>query len=119
MTTRVAFNWLRPVGLIAAVWYAFGLYQCWSAYSAMGDTAPAWVWLAFALASGAGLAGALWLFAQRSAALAAFAVSLTSALIYYAWLFTRGAPQAEDTPITIMVLTVTTVLLIVSFRRFR
>lgn len=119
MTTRVAFNWLRPVGLIAAAWYAFGLYQCWSAFSAMGDAAPAWAWLTYALASGAGLLGAIALFAQRSAAVPAFAISLISALSYYVWLFTSGTPQAEDTSIAVVVLTVTTVLLIVSIRRFR
>lgn len=111
-------RWPQFVGPIAAIWYAFGLYQCWMAFSTMGDTAPGWVWAAFALASGAGLAGALALFTNNRIAVPIFALSLVSAVIYYVWLYAFGTPNSEDLPITIMVLAVTTVLLFVSKRRF-
>lgn len=118
MTTMTQPRGTRIIGLIAAIWYAFGLFQCLSAWQAMGAAAPLWVWIAFALASTLGLIGAGMFAAGQRAAAALFGLSLISALVYFGWLFTRGTPAPEDAPIAAMVLLITAGMLWLSKRRF-
>lgn len=129
--------WLRICAVLAALWYAFGLFQFWNAYAldtaaavqagtitpafaALQNAIPGPVWGAYALASLAGLCGAILLWLNRNAVLA-FALSLLCALGYWIWLFAlsgaREALPAEELPIALTVLAVTFALLIVALRR--
>jgi len=96
--------WLKIVAAIGVAWYAFGLMQFWLGFSmdisaavetgaisaahgaAIAGT-PLAVWLAFALASAAGMVGAALLFVRSGKARLAFAVSLGAAAIYYGWVY--------------------------------
>lgn len=101
---------------LAALWYAFGFSQMAMAYVANAAAAPAVIWLAYALATLGGLAGAVLLWTRRYA-FPVFAASLASALIYYAWLFSVGPATSQDYPIAAMVLVVTSLLTMYSRRR--
>lgn len=127
--------WLRIVAVVGIIWYAFGLLQFWLGYSmdinaavsagqitsAHGEAiaaTPILVWLAFALASLCGLIGSFFLFSKNVKATSAFAISLISALIYYAWVYgisgTASARPTEEIYIAITVLLVTFIFLILS-----
>ena len=120
--------WLRVLAAIGVVWYAFGLLQFWlgftmdttaavglgtitAAHGAAIDGTPGLVWLSFAVASATGLVGALLLFARSPHSKSVLAVSLASALVYYAWVYglsgTGGDRPAEELGITAVVIAVT------------
>lgn len=120
--------WLKAIAALGVVWYAFGLLQMWlgftldtaaaeaagmitSAHRSAIDATPMTIWLSFALASGAGLVGAALLFVGSRTAFKAFAVSLASAVVYYAWVYglsgTGGARPSEEAGIAIVVVAVT------------
>lgn len=129
--------WLKIVAGIGVIWYAFGLMQFWLGYSldinaaiasgaitaahgaAISET-PALIWLSFAIASGAGLIGAALLFGASTLSKTAFAISLASAVIYYAWVYglsgTGADRPSEEIIIAVVVVTVTAGYLILSRR---
>jgi hypothetical protein len=128
---------VKIIAAIGVVWYAFGLLQFWLAYSmdtsqsvaggeitqshaAAIDGTPIFIWLAFAIASGAGLLGSAFLFRGASAAKSLFAISLVSAAIYYGWVYvisgTASARPSEELIIAGVVLTVTLGFLVLSRR---
>lgn len=121
--------WARILGALGVIWYGFGLMQMWLGFTldvqgavaagtmsaehgaAVAGT-PMLIWLAFALASGAGLAGAALVFAGRwPMAAALFKLSLVMGVIYYVWVYalsgTGGARPTEELFIAAMVLGVT------------
>ena len=125
-------KFIRIAALIGAIWYAFGLVQFWSAYSmdpsaaiASGAITPAhgsaiaatpfMIWMAFALASAAGLLGSLLLLTGSGKATMTFAVSLISALVYYAWVYGLSGTGAdrpqEEIFIAVTVVAVTAIFL--------
>lgn len=116
MTTATYPRWPRITAPFAALWYAFGLSQCIIAYLAMFDAAPLAIWIAYAAACVLGILAAAALFFTPARAAMFFALSLISALIYYAWLFTLGAPAGEDYGIGAMVIGVTLILTLASRR---
>lgn len=104
--------WLKLFAAIGIVWYAFGLVQFWLGYSmdtasaiaqgamtpahaAAVDATPELIWLAFALASVAGVAGASLLFVRSAHARAVFAVSLGAAALYYLWVYGLSGTGAD------------------------
>ncbi|MEH6832457.1 MAG: hypothetical protein V7661_16610 [Sulfitobacter sp.] len=120
--------WLKVAATLGMVWYAFGLLQFWLGYStnvdaavasgamtaAHGDalaTTPALIWLAYAVASAAGLIGSALLFVSAHRARAMFAVSLVSAAVYYIWVYALSGTGADrptqEVFIAITVITVT------------
>jgi len=115
--------WLKALSALGVVWYGFGLFQFWLGYSnaeAIAAT-PALVWFFYALASGAGLVGAILLFMAKPAAKLVFAVSLMSAAAFYLWGYgIRGTgadrPSAEMI-IGLVVIAVTSLFFALS-RRF-
>lgn len=133
--------WARIVGALGALWYGFGLLQMWLgvtldttaavasgamsvAQAAAVDQTPALVWLAFALASGAGLVGAAFVWGARwSAAAAFFKLSLLMASLYYAWVYlisgTGAARPSEELVIAGVVLGVTAVFALIATRLSR
>lgn len=109
--------WTRIVAPIAGLWYAFGLSQAVMGYLADAAAAPMLIWVAYAVACGAGIVGAAALFFNPAKASAAFAVSLVAAVIYFGWLYTFGTPAGEDYGIGAMVMGITLILMLVT-RRF-
>ncbi len=130
--------WLKAIAGLGVVWYAFGLLQMWlgftldtaaaesagaitSAHRAAIDTTPMLIWACFALASGAGLVGAALLFVGSRRAFGAFAVSLASAVVFYAWIYglsgTGGARPSEEAGIAVVVVAVTLGLTWLASRR--
>ena len=104
--------WLKVAAVFGVVWYAFGLLQFWlgfsmdinaaveigaisAAHGAAIATTPGLIWLTFAIASLAGLIGSILLFARSARAKTAFAVSLLSAAIYYAWIYGLSGSGAD------------------------
>lgn len=129
--------WLKIVALIGVVWYGFGLLQFWLGYSmdtnaaiAAGTISSAhgaaidgtrfFVWLAFAVASGAGLLGSILLFAGTAKSKFVFGLSVLSAAIYYVWVYaisgTGGDRPSEEIIIAIVVVSVTLGFLFLSRR---
>lgn len=129
-------KWLRPIAALGVVWYGFGLLQMGLAvtrdtgaavaagimsqeHAAAVAATPAVIWLAFALASGAGLVGAALLFMRRPA-FAAFALSLASALLYYIWVYglsgTASVLPREELVIGVVVVVVTAGFAALSYR---
>ena len=129
--------WLKIVAGIGVIWYGYGLLQCWMGFTM--DTAAAvgsgamtaahaaaiegtllLIWIAFALASGAGLFGAVMLFGRSSSAKTAFAISLLSAIVYYLWVYglsgTGADRPSEETIISVVVVAVTLAFLLLSIR---
>ncbi len=132
--------WQRIVAGTGVIWYAFGLYQFWlgfsmdtpeavsagiitPAHAAAIEGTPFLIWLAFAMASGTGLAGAVLLFKGSAFAKTAFAVSLVSAAIYYGWIYflsDNGAGRPfEETIIAMVVGTVTLFFFLLSAHKSR
>lgn len=109
-------RWPRIVAPLAAIWYAFGLFQAVSAYVADAASAPVAIWIAYAAACVAGIIGSAALFFAPAPAPLAFAISLVAAALYFGWLFVFGAPLGEDYGIGAMVIAVTLVLLMASRR---
>lgn len=124
--------WTRIAAGAGVVWYAFGLLQMWlgltldvdtaiasgemtAAHAAAVSATPGFVWGLFALASAAGLLGALLMVFARSMAFHCFAVSFGAALAYYAWSYvfagTASARPAEEAVITVVVVAVTGAML--------
>ncbi len=66
-----------------------------AAHGAAIDQTPFAVWIAFALASGAGLVGSVLLFKQSSAAKTVFGLSLLCAAIYYLWVYGISGTGAD------------------------
>ncbi len=104
--------WLRIAAILGVVWYAFGLMQFWlgytlntasaveqgaitAAHGAAIEGTPQLVWLAFAIASAAGLTGAALLFMRAPAAKAVFGLSLLSAALYYLWVYGISGTGAD------------------------
>ncbi|WP_367276761.1 hypothetical protein [uncultured Roseobacter sp.] len=91
-----------------------------AAHSAAIDATPLLIWLAFALASGAGVAGSVFLFSGSAGAQQAFGVSLAAAGIYYAWVYAFSGSGAhrpsEEAVIAIIVVSVTMGFLLLSRR---
>lgn len=126
--------WLRAVASLGAVWYAFGFMQfvmavttdpaaaaagqITQAHAAAIASTPALIWVAFAIASGAGLVGAVMLFMRHPATAIVFAVSLASAAIYYLWVYglsgTGGDRPGEELIISGVVVAITTGFLLLS-----
>ncbi len=147
MNTSIAMNgrdaspaWIKLAAGLGALWYAFGLLQFWLAFSvdtaaavaadhmtaahaAAIDGTPFLIWVAFALASFAGLVGAFALFGPVARAKMAFSISLVSALVYYAWVYglsgTGSDRPAEETIIAAVVLAVTAGFTLLSTRLAR
>ncbi|MGB7243713.1 MAG: hypothetical protein WBC93_16720 [Sulfitobacter sp.] len=136
-TSTDAPKWLKIIAIIGIVWYAFGLLQFWLGYSmetlaaseagaitaahaAAIDGTPLLIWVAFAVASGAGLLGSILLFAESSNAKLVFALSVVSAAIYYVWVYvisgTGGDRPSEEIFIAVVVVAVTLGLLFLSRR---
>lgn len=109
---RKAPTWLRVVAAIGVVWYAFGLIQFWLGYSmdtqqaiaagaisvehgAAIDGTPLAIWIAFAIASAAGLIGSVWLFFGTATAKQAFILSLAAAALYYTWVYALSGTGAD------------------------
>lgn len=132
--------WLRVAAGIGIIWYAFGLLQFWlgltidtaaavatggmsAAHAAALAATPALIWLAFALASGAGLIGAALLFVGSHRAALAFALSLGSALVYYGWIYGISGTGADRPPeeaiIGAVVVAVTSAFLLLALRASR
>ncbi len=109
--------WLRIVAIIGVVWYAFGLMQFWLGFSMDTEAAvsagaitaahgaaingtPLLIWIAFAVASAAGLIGSALLFVASPVAKSVFLLSLLSAAVDYAWVYgfsgTGGDRPAEE-----------------------
>ncbi len=130
--------WLKALSALGVVWYGFGLFQFWLGYSmdpaaaaaagqitAAHGTAiaatPALVWLFYALASGAGLVGAVLLFMAKPAAKLVFGVSLMSAAAFYLWVYgisgTGADRPSEEMIIGLVVIAVTSLFFALS-RRF-
>lgn len=120
-------RWGQALGILGLVWYGFGLAQMWlgvtldtQAAVAAGaltqghaeaiDGTPWLIWLAFALASVAGLLGSLFLLLCRPA-YAVFLVSLAAAGGYYLWVYglsgTGGVRPLEEAMIGAVVVSVT------------
>lgn len=135
--TQVRAKWVTVAAAVAVVWYAFGLLQFWLGYTvdtaaavasgamtpahaAAVDGTPFGVWLAFALASGAGVVGAVLLAVGSPRAALVFAVSAVSALAYYAWVYgisgTGGDRPAQELVIGVVVVGVTLGFLALSRR---
>lgn len=108
--------WARIVAPVASIWYAFGLSQAAMAFAADATAAPMLIWLAYGLACVAGLVGSVALFFGAARAPLVFGISLLSAVIYFGWLFTLGAPAGEDYGIGAMVVAVTAILCVASRR---
>lgn len=130
-------TWVKIVAVVGVVWYAFGLVQCVLAYTmdvagaveagkitaAHGDAISATsmvVWIAFAIASGAGLIGSALLFGRSPAAKTLFLVSLASAAVYYVWTYaisgTGGDRPTEDAIIGTVVGVVTLIYYLIARR---
>lgn len=135
MNTSIAMNdygpspaWIKLAAGLGVLWYAFGLLQFWLAFStdtaaavtggqmtaghaAAIDGTPLLVWVAFALASFAGLVGAFALFGSAARAKIAFGISLVSALVYYVWVYglsgTGSDRPAEESMIAAVVIGIT------------
>lgn len=120
-------RWAVALGLLGAVWYGFGLVQMGlgitldtEAAAAAGvmtaehagavNGTPAVIWLAFALASGAGLVGAVLLVLGKPA-YGVFCASLAAAAVYYLWVYglsgTGAARPVEEAIIGAVVVAVT------------
>ena len=120
-------RWAVALSLLGAVWYGFGLVQMGlgvtldteAAVAAGAMTAehagavngtPALIWLVFALASGAGLVGAVLLVLGKPA-YGMFCSSLSAAVVYYLWVYglsgTGVARPVEEAVIGAVVITVT------------
>ena len=131
-------TWLKMAAAIGVLWYAYGLLQFFLAYSmepsaavAAGDITaahgaailqtPMFVWLCFAIASGAGLLGSFLMFSRSSAAKPAFAISLASATIYYGWIYlvsgTGADRPSEELIIAGVVIFVTLSFFVLSLRK--
>ena len=116
MTTTTLPRWPRLTAPVAAIWYAFGLSQCILAYLALANAAPILIWVAYAGACLLGIAGAIALAFAPSRAATLFGASFVAVMTYYAWLYTLGAPTAEDYGISLVVVAVTTALFWLSRR---
>ena len=120
-------RWAVALGLLGAVWYGFGLVQMGlgvtldteaavaagamtAEHAVAVDGTPALIWLAFALASGAGLVGAVLLVLGKPA-YGMFCSSLSAAVVYYLWVYglsgTGVARPVEEAVIGAVVITVT------------
>ena len=120
-------RWAVALGLLGAVWYGFGLVQMGlgvtldtkaavaagamtAEHATAVDGTPALIWLAFALASGAGLVGAVLLVLGKPA-YGVFCTSLSAAAVYYLWVYglsgTGAARPVEEAIIGSVVVTVT------------
>lgn len=130
-------KWLKLVASIGAVWYAFGLLQFWLGYSldttaavasgaitqahaAAIDGTPLLIWLAFAMASAAGLLGAILLFSGSALAKRVFAFSALSALAYYVWIYAisgTGADRPSEEGIIALVVVAVTLGFVALSRR--
>ena len=120
--------WLKAAAALGVVWYAFGLLQMCLGFTLdtasaveLGaitsdhreaiDATPMIIWLSFALASGAGLVGAVLLFAGSRNAFKIFTLSLASAAVYYIWVYglsgTGSARPSEEAGIAVFVVAVT------------
>ena len=128
---------LKIAAAVGAIWYAFGLLQFSLAYAmntavateqgamtpahaAAIDGTPLIIWIAFALASLAGLVGSILLFINAPSARIAFLISLISAVVYYVWIYvisgTGGARPSEELIIAAVVITVTVAFNVISRR---
>lgn len=104
--------WLRAIAGLGIVWYGFGLLQFWLGYTmdtgaavyaglittehrAAIDGTPFVIWASFAIASFAGLIGAVFLFAQSVKSKTLFATSLISAALYYSWVYALSGTGAD------------------------
>jgi hypothetical protein len=113
-------TWFRIVAVVLVIWGAVGVFACVQQFrlgaEAMGPaddyyrrlyaTFPAWYNPVYAVATGAGLLGALALLARAAAALPLFAVSLIAVIVQFGWLFVatdliavRGAAQVVPFPV--------------------
>jgi glucose dehydrogenase len=95
--------------------------QITAAHGAEIAGTPAVVWLSYALASGAGLVGAVLLLMGKPAAKIAFGLSLLSAAVFYLWVYglsgTGSDRPSEEMIIGLVVIAVTSLFFALS-RRF-
>lgn len=133
-------TWRMVVAGLGVVWYAFGLLQFWlgfsmdtaatvaaggmtAAHAAAVDATPLVIWAAFAIASTAGLIGALLLFGSATGAKRAFTVSIMSAVVYFGWIYgisgTGADRPSEESIVALIVLSVTAGFTILSYRVVR
>lgn len=134
-------TWLKVFSAIGVIWYAFGLMQFFVSYTmvtaggaaaaaegnitqahaAAIDETPFFIWVAFALASAAGLIGSVLLFLGKPAAKITFGLSLLSAAAYYLWVYglsgTGADRPSEEMIIGLVVVAVTSLFFALS-RRF-
>lgn len=113
-------HWVRIAAVFGVVWYAFGLMQCWNGYSmntqlAIGsgeisaahgaaiDATPLLIWVAFAIASVAGLIGAVYLFLGFPGAKQIFALSLAAAVLYYFWVYVLSGTGADRPSVELII----------------
>jgi len=99
MTDLTTPLWLKIAATLSVIWYAFGLMQFWlaasmdvglavqtgsktAAHRAAMSATPALIWVAFAVASAAGLIGSILLFGRAPLSKTVFGISLASALVY-------------------------------------
>mmetsp|Transcript_22991 Transcript_22991/g.38812 ORF Transcript_22991/g.38812 Transcript_22991/m.38812 type:complete len:147 (+) Transcript_22991:623-1063(+) len=104
--------WLKVAGAVGVIWYAFGLLQFWlgfsmnvgaaveagaisAAHGAAITGTPGLIWLAFAVASAAGLVGSALLIGGSAMSKLMFGLSLVSAAIYYAWVYGISGTGAD------------------------
>lgn len=132
--------WIKIAAALGMAWYAFGLVQFYlgasmdvpaavsagtitEPHGAAITATPALIWASYALASGAGLVGAVLLFMRHPAANIAFALSLISAGVYYLWIYalsgTAAVRPSEEATIAIVVLAVTLGFVWLSRRAFK
>lgn len=132
--------WLKIIAGNGVVWYLFGLMQFWLGFSmdteaaiASGEVTaahgaaivgtPMVIWIAFAIASGAGVMGAALLLVGSPASATVFAVSLISAAVYYVWVYalsgTGSDRPSEEIIIAAVVVTITLAFLLLSRRMTR
>lgn len=130
--------WLTALAGSGLFWYAYGLYQCWNLYTASQATSqgiqadafttdhlnalqafPTLIWIAFAIASLAGLIGTALLVVKNLKAKIALALSTISGATYYLWIYVLSEDASkfpeQDIFIAITVMTVTLCFLAISF----
>ena len=92
-------RWLLPAGIVSLLWNVMGLWSFvtnWqmsqTGYAGLPDAQrelwsamPTWTWVAFGLAVGCGIAGAVALLLRKRLAAPLFLISLLAILVQFSW----------------------------------
>lgn len=116
-------GWFRAAATLLLLWNLFGVWSLYTQYTmtpeaiaalpgaqrAMWQAMPGWLWIAYAVAVGAGTLGALLLLLRRRAAVPLFALSLVAVVVQFGvvlfpagGLALMGPAQALPMPLTII-----------------